>query len=290
MDRRTFLTTIPLTWGMSALTTETALGMLLQVSTDEEICRKKFEIAVAAGLAHEPIGDVVVEIGRSFLGTPYLANALEVPGEERLVVNMSGLDCVSFYENALVLARCIKKGVTTFEEYKKQLQLIRYRGGVIDGYASRLHYTSDYIFDNDKRGIWKDITADIGGVPFKKVVNFMSTHPDAYRQIREGDGVLEKIAAMEAEINARTTYYVPKKKAASVMPKLRNGDILGFTTSIEGLDTSHTGILVKEHGRSQVLHAPLAGKMVVLSESSLPEYLERNKKMTGFIAARPLDV
>ena len=290
MNRRTFLTAIPLTWGASALLAETTFGRMIQEAKDEEVCRQKFDIAVAAGLEHEPIGDVVVEIGRSFLGTPYLANALEVPGEEHLVVNMRGLDCVSFYENALVLARCIKKGVTSFEEYKNQLQFIRYRGGVIDGYASRLHYTSDYIFDNEVKGVWKNISKDIGGVPLKKPVNFMSTHPDAYRQIREGKGVLKQIAAIEDDINARTNYYVPKEKASSVMPKLRNGDILGFTTSLEGLDTSHTGILVMEHGRSQVLHAPLAGKMVVLSESTLPVYLERNKKMTGFIAARPLDV
>jgi len=290
MNRRTFLTTIPLVWGLPAMAAGSPLRTLFQQEGDEQICAQKFEIALAAGLQHEPIGDVVVEIGRSFLGTPYLAHALEVPGEERLVINMRGLDCVSFYENALVLARCIKMGTNTFEAYTDQLRLLRYRGGKIDGYASRLHYTSDYIYDNDKKGVWKDITKEIGGVPMKKVVNFMSTHPKAYRQIRDGKGVLEKIAAMEEAVNARTTYYIPKKNVESVVPRLRNGDILGFTTSMEGLDTSHTGILVKEHGRTQVLHAPLAGKQVVVSESSLPEYLKRNTKMTGIIVARPLEV
>ncbi len=290
MDRRTFLTALPLTWTLPALAHAFPYRAFLQELTDEQICTQKFEIAVKAGLKNEPIGDVVVEIGRTFLGTPYVAHALEQPGEERLVVNMRGLDCVSFYENSLVLARCIKKGVMTFDEYKKQLQYIRYRGGIIDGYASRLHYTSDYIYDNDKKGVWKDITKEIGGVPFTMKVNFMSTHPDAYRQIGEDPEVLAQIVEMEKTMNARTTSYVPKKDAEKILPKLRNGDILGFTTSIEGIDTSHTGILVKEHGRTQVMHAPLAGKMVVLSEASLPEYLEGNKKMTGIIVARPLDV
>jgi hypothetical protein len=242
------------------------------------------------GLKHEPIGDVVVEIGKTFVGAPYLANALEVSGEERLVVNMRGLDCVSFYENAVVLARCIKKGTMTFDAYKEELQLIRYRGGRIDGYESRLHYTSDYIYDNEKKGVWKDITKAIGGEPFKKTINFMSTHPEAYRQIRENKELLPKIVAMEEEIMKRDISFVPKDRVETVLPKLRNGDILGITTSFEGLDTSHTGILVKEHGRTRFMHAPLAGKKVVISESTLPEYLSGNKKQTGIIVARPLDV
>ncbi len=288
MNRREFLTTLPMLTALPAVVR--GHEALFQEPSDREICMQKFDIAIKAGLEHEPIGDVVVDIGRTFLGTPYRAHALEVPGEERLVVNMRGLDCVSFYENALVIARCVKKGTMTFEDYKKDLQLIRYRGGIIDGYASRLHYTSDYIYDNDKKGVWKDITQEIGGIPFTQKVDFMSTHPDAYRQIRENTEVLKQITATEKTINGRKKYYVPQKSIEAVIPKLRNGDILGFTTSVKGLDTSHTGILVKEHGRTQVLHAPLAGKKVVLSEGSLPEYVAGNSGQTGFMVARPLDV
>ena len=61
----------------------------------------------------------------------------------------------------LALARVIKKEKYTFQNYLDELQLIRYRGGVIDGYASRLHYTTDYFFDNDKRNILMVVTDKI---------------------------------------------------------------------------------------------------------------------------------
>jgi hypothetical protein len=290
MNRRSFLSALPVTVTLPVLGAQLPFFPKLQEPTDRDICMQKFDIALSLGLKDEPIGDVIVEIGKSFVGTPYLAHALEQSGEERLIVNMRGLDCVSFYENALVLARCIKKETTTFEAYKKELQFIRYRGGIIDGYASRLHYTSDYIYDNDVKKVWKDVTKDIGGIIYSKTIDFMSTHPDAYRQIRESKKVLGQIITREKELGARTIYYIPKRDVEAAVPKLRNGDILGITTSFEGLDTSHTGILVYEHGRTSFLHAPLAGKKVVQTESSLPEYLRRNKKQTGIIVARPNEV
>ena len=115
---------------------------------DVEICQSKFQLAVDKNLAEKPIGDVIVEIGRSFIGTDYLSHGLEKDGDEQLVINLTGLDCTTFLENSLVLAQCIKKGETSFEDYMNELQLIRYRDGVIDQYPSRLHYFSDWIFDN----------------------------------------------------------------------------------------------------------------------------------------------
>ncbi|MBI3586194.1 MAG: DUF1460 domain-containing protein [Ignavibacteriales bacterium] len=256
---------------------------------DAMLCSKKFEIAVSMNLQKKLIGEVVVEIGKTFLGTEYVANTLEVSGEERLVVNMHGLDCVSFYENALVLARCVKKNTMTFDDYKAELQFIRYRGGKIDGYPSRLHYTSDYMYDNEKKKVWKNVTKELGGMPFTKKVSFMSTHPDSYRQIKENPAFVSIIAGQEKEINARETFYIPKENVGKIVDKLMPGDILGMTTDFEGLDTSHTGIIIREDGVTKLMHAPLAGKKVLISDSALPEYLARNKRQTGIMIARPLE-
>lgn len=256
---------------------------------DETLCRQKFELAVSLSLKNKPINEVIVAMGKSFLGTEYVAHALEVPGPERLVVNMRGLDCVSFYENALVFARCIKLNRTTFDDYKRQLQLIRYRGGVIDGYLSRLHYTTDYIYDNERKGIWNDVTREIGGVPYENKVYFMSTHPESYRQLKEDPSLVEKIKKMEEEISGRKKYYIPKDKVEALQSKILTGDILGITTDMEGLDTSHTGIAIRENGVLRFMHAPLAGAKVMISERTLPEYLANNKRQTGIIVARALE-
>ena len=111
---------------------------------DVEICKSKFELAVSESLSTQPIGKVIVEIGKSFIGTDYEAHAIEKEGEEQLVINLTGLDCTTFLENVLVFARCIKKGKTSFEDYEKELTFIRYRNGIINKYPSRLHYFTDF--------------------------------------------------------------------------------------------------------------------------------------------------
>ena len=117
----------------------------------------------------------------------------------------------------------------------------------------------------------------------------MSTHPESYRQIRENETVRKQIEQIENEISARTTYYIPKNHVAKISDKIQNGDILGITTSIEGIDTSHTGIAVWQNKKLHLMHAPLAGKEVQISETNLHDYLAFNKRQTGIMIARPLE-
>lgn len=288
-SRRALIGTWLALWATASRASAGLTSAAVHDARDADICLSKFRIALDRNLKDRPIGDIVVEMGKTFVGTPYVASALEVPGTERLVVNMRGLDCVSFYENALVLARCIKLGTTSFDDYQAQLQFIRYRDGKIDGYPSRLHYTSDYIDDNARRGTWQDVTRSLGGVVFENRVGFMSAHPEAYRQLKDNDAFRQRIAAQEAAINARTRYFIPKDKVEGVIDQLRNGDILGTTTNAPGLDTSHTGIVIKDRGVTRFMHAPLAGKQVQISDHPLHVYLAANRGQTGIMVVRPLD-
>jgi hypothetical protein len=49
-------------------------------------------------------------VASTFVGTPYEPGTLELPGPERLVVNLRTFDCVTLVEHALVLARLITRG------------------------------------------------------------------------------------------------------------------------------------------------------------------------------------
>jgi hypothetical protein len=291
MNRRNFLQSLTLAASASPLfLTNDVLTRFVQTQDEDQwLCKKKFELAISEGWQKLPVNEIIVRVGKTFLGTSYAENVLEPPGEEYLIVNMRALDCVTFYENALVIARCIKKKKMTFDDYKSELQFIRYRGGVIKGYASRLHYTSDYFYDNEKKGVWKLVAKELGGVRFVKELNFMSTHPKSYRQLRENKAVREQIEEIEEEISKRTMYYIPKNHVAKIADQILEGDILGITTSIEGIDTSHTGIVVQQNGKLHLMHAPLAGKVVQINEKVLSEYLAFNKRQTGIMVARPLE-
>jgi hypothetical protein len=257
--------------------------------TDEEICQRKFKLAAKESLQKRPVGEVMVAIGASFIATPYVANTLEMPGDERLVVNLRGLDCVTLVENTLALSRCIKMGAHTFDEFKSELKFIRYRGGLLNGYPSRLHYFSDWINDNETKNVVRNITQEIGGVPYEKTLAFMSTHPDSYNQL-SNQRYLEKTIEIESEINFRQHYYIPKEQLRSIEQKIEPGDIIGITTSIEGLDIVHTGMAIRTNGVLKYLHAPLSKGKVQISEEPLVEYLASHTNQTGIMVARPLEL
>lgn len=257
-------------------------------STDIEICKSKFELAVKKDLSAKPINEVIAEIGKSFLGIDYEAFAIERDGEEQLVIHLSGLDCTTFLENCLVLSRCIKKSKTSFDDYMNEFTFVRYRDGKIERYPSRLHYFSDWIFNNTAKGLVKDISKEIGGEPIHFKVGFMTKNPDKYKHLREQPEFIPVIKKQEEEINSRTYYYIPNNKVAQYENKIQNGDLIAITTNLEGLDIGHVGIAVKmDNGRIHFMHAPLVGAKVQITEVPLPDYLARVKKHTGIIVLRP---
>jgi len=260
----------------------------IYTQADVNVCNSKFQLSFEKDLSSLPINEIIIEIGKSFLGTNYTANTLEKGDIENLVINLTGLDCYTFLESSLVFARCIKKGKTTFEDYQKELTNIRYRDGKLKEYPSRLHYFSDWIYDMDDRDIGKDITKGIGGKRYVKKINFMSTHVDSYKQLKENPKFVKEISNIERQISTRKYFYIPQEEIASLEGKIQSGDIIGITTNVEGLDISHTGIAIRmDDGRIHLMHAPNVGYKVQITEKPLADYIKGNKKQTGVMVLRP---
>ena len=275
---------------LSTVTYLSTLSAQIFSDTDVEICNSKFQLAVDKNLASKSINKIIVEIGKSFFGTDYIAHTLETEGEEQLVINLTGLDCTTFLENALVFARCIKKGKTSFEDYQKELILIRYRNGIIDQYPSRLHYFTDWIFDNEKKGIVKDVTKEIGGKKLELELSFMSDHANYYKHLKENLDFIPIVKLQEEEINKREYYFIPQEKIAENESKIEDGDLLAFTSTVKGLDVNHVGIAVRmDDGRIHILHAPNVGYKVEISELPLAEYVQKIEKDSGVIIVRALE-
>jgi len=271
--------------GLHHLTAHTSA---IEQTEDERIFHGTMDLAAKEGLADKPIGDVIPALGFSFLGTPYVAHSLEAPGPERLVVNLRAFDCTTFMESILVLSRCVKLKVKTFDGYRRQLQFVRYRGGVIDGYPSRLHYLTDWVWDNEQKKVLRDVTESIGGKRAGKVIDFMSTHISSYRPLSD-TGFVRRIKETEQELTARSYVFVPKDRVRAELAKIHNGDLIGTATSIVGIDVSHTGIAVRKDGTMKFLHAPLSGGEVQVSEGSLADYLAKYDAVTGIVVARALE-
>jgi len=257
-------------------------------SVDDELCLGCLRRGARESLHLLPIGELVAVMGKTFIGRPYVPGTLEQTGPERLVVNLREFDCVTFCETSLGLSRSIKMREATFEGYQRQLQLVRYRAGVINGYASRLHYFCDWIADNVRKGIVEDITKELGGAPDERRVNFMSTHRESYPRLSD-PAIFGQIVEREKQISSRKRFVLPKDQLDKALDQIKTGDIIAIASSEEGLDISHTGIAVKEGRLTKLLHAPNVGKSVQLSKGLLAEYLASHPSQTGIMVARPLE-
>lgn len=226
------------------------------------------------------------ETAKFFLGVPYVGKTLEYE-PERLIVNLREMDCMTFVENVLALAEASASGTPSWQTYLEKLQQIRYRDGKIEDYTSRLHYTSDWIYENEKKGLIADINKEIGGVPLAMDVSFVSTHPESYMQLQSHPEYIAVMAKKEKEINSRQYYYIPKEEIDKQEAQIRTGDIVCFVTSIKGLDISHVGIVHKEGDKMTFIHASSGKKRVIINEESLQDYVLGIKKSKGIMVLRP---
>jgi len=269
------------------------------VWSDEDwaIFSEKVRWALDHGIDLRPIGDAVAAIGRTFVGTPYVPHTLEAPGPEHLVIDFRELDCVTFVETALAVTRfALDPGAATLlrhrgraeRRYEELLREIRYRGGKLDGYPSRLHYFTDWIADAEAKGLVRDVTRELGGVQDTEPIDFMSTHVDAYRQLGEDPAALHAIRAAEVRLSEAGRWYVPEDRIAGVADQIRDGDVIAATSTVHGLDVAHTGLAIHVDGELRLMHAPLVGDSVQISEETLSARILRISGQDGIVVARPI--
>ncbi len=263
---------------------------------DWRILEEKVRWATEQRLDTLAIGDAIAQLGATFVGTTYTPGTLEAPGPEHLVINLRELDCVTFIENVLALTWLIRNegqailsdqtaAMRRFEQY---LTAERYRNGELNGYPSRLHYFSEWLSDNEAKGLVRIRTREIGGVVDPEPIKFMTEHRDAYKQLAD-DAFFAEIGRMEARLNAQgPRYYIPEGSITrTVESQIRDGDIIAATSTLPGLDVAHTGIAYWKDGRLHLMHAPLVGKNVEISELPVPERLQGLNAQDGIMVATP---
>ena len=246
------------------------------------------KINLISHIKTQDMGSTMVAVGKTFIGIPYVAKTLEIGETESLVINFQGLDCTTFVENVLAFSLMLQNNEKDFDSFIDHLETIRYKDGNLNGYSSRLHYFSEWIANNEHKGLLKDMTSQIGGVESSKAINFMSTHRELYPFLKDADNY-EKIQASEEFLKSQSICILPQDQIKANEHLILSGDIIALTTSIKGLDITHTGIASREaDGRIHLLHASTGSMEVEVSKLPLADYLKDIKSNTGIMVARPL--
>lgn len=278
-----------------------------QESVNREIFARTQEAVSDAAVA--PMGELVVRIAENFIGTPYVGGTLEVE-PEALQICMDKTDCILFVEMCTCLALTFKgidiaameKGAgqvpggavpggmkdgtetdrtkygalrtePSYELFRRNVQAMRYRRGVVDGYASRIHYTSEWILQAGRLGIMKEFSGEIG-LEYEQAFGYMSAHPESYRQMRDR-ATREAIAAAERDIEAHAPFfYVPQERLmdSHTASQIQDGDIIFFISRTKGLDITHVAIARRVDGELHFIHASSKAGKVILEPRTLAEY------------------
>ena len=191
---------------------------------------------------------LIIKIARKFIGVPYVAHTLDINENEKLVVNLHGLDCTTYVEAVTALTLCVKKGETRFSDYVRQLEQVRYRGGKMS-YVNRLHYFYWWLEDNERMGFVREI--DTPNPPFTAVqtlkINYMSQNARLYDMLKNNPERVAELKKLEDATNGTKLRYIPKSllnNSKLLRGVVRDGDILAIVTNKRELDTTHLGFAV----------------------------------------------
>lgn len=219
------------------------------------------------------------------LGIPYVGGLLEVPQMEQLVVTLQGSDCVLFVEHSLALTLTTLQGSQHYDDLARNIALLRYQQGQVDGYASRLHYFSDWLQTNEKKSILKLLHQSDESLPIMDPVNFMTQHRSAYRQLANSDSLYALLLQREAYLRDRHIRFIPQNRIPEFESTFQTGDILSFVSTIDGLDIAHTAIVVRDGDRVGFYHASTTGQ-VIKDPKTVYEYTTSRRNVNGIIVAR----
>jgi hypothetical protein len=252
-------------------------------------------VRAAAG-SDATLADAAIVAGEQALGTPYEAFTLEAylraggdpGGPEPLALSLTRFDCVTLVESCLAIARLARAAAEpTWGAFGREVARLRYRDGVHAGYAARLHYFSEWIADNARRGGLRDIGPELGATEDRRPLRFMGDNPDSYPALAV-PAVRAAIRARERALDGVPRNLIPTGRIPAVQHRIRSGDVLAFATAIDGLDVSHAAFAYRSaDGVLRVLHAPLSGGVVEVTRADLPGYVAGLRRATGILVARP---
>ena len=201
-------------------------------------------------------GDVIVALSGHFKGSPYAEDTLlGGPNEpEELVLNLSEFDCFTFLDVVESLRRS-----SSYEDFADNLKAVRYFDDTVS-YEKRRHFFSDWVVGDD---LIEDVTVMVAkerAVSINKRLN------------RKDDGSLW-LAGID--VVSRQVDYIPTLNVdEKILSVLRPGDYIGIYSPLRGLDVSHTGIIVKDKGRTLIRHASSRSETSKVVDEDLLQYLQ----------------
>lgn len=225
-------------------------------------------------------------------GIPYVAHTLE-GDPEKVTINVHEQDCIIFVETCYALAKAAERRGSSWRDFARHIEDLRYRKGAMNGYASRLHYSADWVNDNIYRGNVTEVTATLPDAAWiTKTLDYMTSHREMYEALKDSDNY-DAIKEVERGFHSLRYPYIRKEGALkkNIYENFCDGDMVVILSKEPGIDSSHVSLIrVGEDGKPYMIHAGLKAGKVVREKQTFGDYLKYNRRSSpGFRLIRLAD-
>lgn len=206
-------------------------------------------------------------LSKQFIDTKYKKTTLtgDINTPEVFVINLEAVDCLTFIEYIEAMRRSV-----SFDEFRDNLMRVRYRSSM-PAFKNRNHFFTDWTaFNSD---MISDVTKQIAAGKSKVVSKRLNEKND-------GAFFLPGIPYRLREI----TYIQTTDLDEAILTKLETGDYVGIYSKTDGLDVSHTGIIIKQNDSVCMRNASSVKEHMKVLDEELMDYL---KSKPGIIVLRP---
>ena len=252
----------------------------LEINSDVDVIgdtRSVFESRRSL-IADLRVNQAIALLAESFIGSPYLAMSLDADGAETLRLDLTQFDCMLFVEQLLALAWS-----ESFDQFAALTQSLRYRDGEAS-YCNRWHYFHDWAASAVRQGMLEPDVALEGEISRSLLLNFMSSNRALYPKL-QSNALFDCIKVREKARRVQQRF-IPLEAIESVLPSLQSGDLFAIATRVQGLDVSHTGVVVRSGSQVDAIHA--APGLGVMRSPGLARYLRSVPDAIGVVIVRPL--
>jgi hypothetical protein len=215
----------------------------------------------------QDLGERIDFISKQFVGVNYKESTLigNINTPEILVINLEGMDCFTYIDNVEAMRLS-----SSLSEFKENLKKVRYKFGKV-AFDNRNHFFTDWREFNSEH--IDDVTEEVGEEKTKTVVKMLNRKED-------GTYFLPGIPVKERKIE-----YIPSNAFdRTIIERLKTGDYVGIYSDTQGLDVSHTGIIIKNGGKVYLRHASSGvGNRKVVNEDLISYIFNK----PGLVILRP---
>jgi hypothetical protein len=210
-------------------------------------------------------GERIDFLSGQFLDVGYKESTLigDSSTPEVFIINLEGMDCFTYidYVEAMRLSQ-------SFTEFEENLKDVRYQSGEVS-FLNRNHFFTDWQEFN--KGNVNEVTEEVGGDKTRTVVKVLNKKED-------GTYFLPGIPVKQKEVK-----YIPSDGIDDeIIGRLKTGDYVGIYSDIQGLDVSHTGIIIKKGDKVYLRHASSREANRKVVDEDFKEYIATKSGLVVF--------